>query len=460
MTNAAAQSLIRFGLGARPKEGQIRDPRAMLKAQLQGPDPGLASGAFAALPSGRDAVDALRADVKQRRALLQAGEKLPGNFKPRSRALYFADANAQLDWAASTDAGFRERLVWFWANHFTVSIYQGQTAGLAGPFIREAIRPHVTGNFTDMVLAVERHPAMLRYLNNDASIGPDSLLGQRTQRGLNENLGRECMELHTVGLAAGYSQTDVTNMAKILTGWSVAGSPKGGATGFKYRPFAHQPGAQTVLGRSFGGGEQAGIAALTFLSQYPTTYQLLARKLATHFVADTPPDAAVRQIAGVLLETGGDLAAAAAALVDLPQAWAPLTKLKTPMEYVISALRAGPPGGWPPGGEPPRGEQAPVNTPVILARLGQPLWGAPLPNGWSDQAADWDGSGAILSRVDWAYSYAARFDNGNIGVQPADIADAALGNLLRPATAAAISAAGSRREAVTLLFAAPEFQRR
>jgi uncharacterized protein (DUF1800 family) len=306
----------------------------------------------------------------------------------------------------------------------------------------------VNGNFTDMVLAVERHPAMLRYLNNAASVGPDSVIGQRKHLGLNENLGRECMELHTVGLAAGYSQADVTSMAKVLTGWSIAPSPKGDATGFKYRPFAHEPGPQVVMGQSFDGGEAAGVAALTYLSRYPTTYQSLARKLVVHFVADDPPPAAVQRIAAVLMETGGDLAAASAALVDLPEAWAPLTKLKTPMEYVVSALRAVPPG------------QPAVNYPGVLTRLGQPLWGAPLPNGWSDQAADWDGSGAVLSRVDWAYTYAGRVDNGEAGAQPAEIAHAALGGLLRPATADAIAVAGSRREAVTLLLASPEFQRR
>jgi uncharacterized protein (DUF1800 family) len=448
MVDAVAQSRIRFGLGAKAGDGWEGDPRGALKAQLRGPDPGLASGAFAGLPSGLDAVDALRADVLQRRALLAAGEKVQGNFKPQSRAIYIADATAQLDWAVGTDAGFRERLVWFWSNHFTVSIYQNQTAGLAGAFVREAIRPHVNGNFTDMVLAVERHPAMLRYLNNAASVGPDSVIGQRKHLGLNENLGRECMELHTVGLAAGYSQADVTSMAKVLTGWSIAPSPKGDATGFKYRPFAHEPGPQVVMGQSFDGGEAAGVAALTYLSRYPTTYQSLARKLVVHFVADDPPPAAVQRIAAVLMETGGDLAAASAALVDLPEAWAPLTKLKTPMEYVVSALRAVPPG------EPA------VNYPGVLTRLGQPLWGAPLPNGWSDQAADWDGSGAVLSRVDWAFTYAGRVDQGDAGAQPAEIANAALGGLLRPATADAVATAGSRREAVTLLLASPEFQRR
>jgi uncharacterized protein (DUF1800 family) len=449
MTDANAQAAIRFGLGNIPGQARESDPRGALKAQLLGPDPGQAAGAFDGLAAGVDGVDAVRADDVARRALLAAGTPLPGNFISQAHALYFADVVAQMGWAATTAAGFRERLVWFWTNHFTVSIFQGQTGPLVGAMVREAIRPHVNGNFTDMVLAVERHPAMLRYLANENSIGPDSVAGIRTGNGLNENLGRECMELHTVGLKAGYTQADVTNMARILTGWSVAGSDGGGdSTGFKYKPNTHEPGPRIVLGRSFDGGEEAGIEALTFLATYPTTYQLLAKKLVTHFVADNPPPAAVARIANTLRDTGGDLAAASAALVDLPQAWTPLTKLKTPLEYVVSAVRAAPPAD----GQPP------VDYIGTLNQLGQPLWGAPLPNGWPDQAANWDGSDAIIARINWAFTYAGRFDSG--GVEPSDIAGVALGGLLRPATARAVAAAGSRREAVTMLFSSPEFQRR
>ncbi len=451
MDNASAQALIRFGLGAGPNDDVAGDPRGALKAQLQGPDPGEASGAFAGLPAGLDAMDAVRADALAHKAFLLAG-KPPGQRPPaQTQALHQLDVAAQMGWAVTTGASFRERLVWFWANHFTVSIYQGQTVALAGPMIREAIRPHVNGNFTDMVLAVERHPAMLMYLANASSIGPDSPVGQRRHVGLNENLGRECMELHTVGLAAGYTQADVTNMARILTGWTTGGSDSGGdPTGFKYRADFHEPGSWPVMGQDFGGGEQSGIDALTYLSRYPTTYQLLARKLVTHFVADDPPPDAVAHIAGVLRETGGDLGAASAALVDLPAAWTPLTKLKTPLEYVVSMVRAAPPGPNDP----------PLNYQGISGQLGQPLWGAPLPNGWSDQAAVWAGSDAMLARVQWAYTYAARLDRGGAGVQPAALAGAALGPLLRPATAQAIGSAGSRREAVTMLFSAPEFERR
>jgi uncharacterized protein (DUF1800 family) len=451
MDELNAQAQIRFGLGLMPGQAVYADPRGALKAQLQGPDPGLASGAFDQLPTGREAVDAIRADVVMRNSIRNQNLPLAGNFHPQTMAFRNADIAAHMNWAVTTPAGFRERLVWFWANHFTVSLYQGETAVLIGPMLREAIRPHVNGNFTDLVLAAERHPAMLLYLNNAHSIGPDSPAGLRSGKGLNENLGRECMELHTVGLAAGYSQTDVTNMAKILTGWSVAGTPDGGdETGFLYRPTTHEPGPQTVLGHSFDGGEQAGIDALTFLSRQPTAYQMIARQLVTHFVADDPPPDAVAKIAGVLMDTGGDLAAASAALVDLPEAWAPLTKLKTPMDYVVSVVRAAPP----PAGQPP------VPYVQILAQLGQLLWGALLPNGWPDQAAAWDGADAILARVDWAFTYAGRFENGDAGVQPADIAAVALGPMLRPATADAIANAGSRREAVTMLFTSPEFQRR
>jgi uncharacterized protein (DUF1800 family) len=183
MDQAAAQALIRFGLGAGPQDAATGDPRGALKAQLQGPDPGQAAGAFDGLPAGLDAVDAIGADAAAKKAAAlnppPPGTKVGG----QAQAMYQADVAAQFGWAAATPYGFRERLVWFWSNHFTVSILQGQTAPLVGPMIREAIRPHVTGNFTDMVLAVERHPAMLRYLANEGSIGPDSVVGIKTGRG-------------------------------------------------------------------------------------------------------------------------------------------------------------------------------------------------------------------------------------------------------------------------------------
>lgn len=443
MQSDGVQALVRFGLGAKAGESPPTDPRAWLAAQLDGPDPALATESFRTLPNGAAALAAMRADREERKRLLAAGTPLKGHFKSEALRLFLADTHADLDWAVATPAPFRERLVWFWANHFSVSVRQGGVLALAGPFIREAIRPHVTGRFTDMVLAAERHPAMLLYLSNAYSIGPNSQVGRRTGRGLNENQGRECMELHTVSLAAGYSQADVISMAKLLTGWSI--SPDRPPTGFLYRPLAHEPGPQFVLGQKFPPGEEGGIAALRFLSTYHTTWTALGEKLVRHFVADDPPPAAVRRIASVLADSSGDLRAASLALIDLPEAWQPLTKLKTPREYLVSVLRAAPDGA-----------RRETRTLAILRKLGQPLWAAPLPNGWSDVAADWVDSDAVLGRIGFGFSHALRAP----AVGPSQLADAALGPLLRPETAMAIGRAGSRPEAVSLLFAAPEFQRR
>ncbi|MGH7067776.1 MAG: DUF1800 domain-containing protein [Acetobacteraceae bacterium] len=443
MEEAAFQALTRFGLGALPAEAPPEDPRSWLAAQLEGPDPGLASGRFHGFPDGAGGLAAMRADRRERQRLRAAGIPLQGHFKSEAFRLYSNDARAQLDWAVATPAPFRERLVWFWANHFTVSIRQGGVAALVGAFVREAIRPHVTGTFPEMVLAVERHPAMLLYLSNAYSVGPDSKIGLRTGRGLNENLGRECMELHTVGLASGYTQADVTGMAKLLTGWSV--SPERPPIGFLFRPSAHEPGPQTLLGKRFPPGEAGGTEALRFLASYPTTWQELARKLTRHFVADDPPTPAVTKIAAVLAATGGDLGAASRTLIDLPEAWQPLAKLKTPLEYVISVLRAA---------SPEEGRALPY--PTVLRKLGQPLWAAPLPNGWADRAADWAGSDSVLARIGFGYSEALRTRPRD----PLGLAYATLGPLLHPDTVTAMRRAGSRQQAVSLLFASPEFQRR
>jgi uncharacterized protein (DUF1800 family) len=428
MDTRTAQALVRFGLGRRGAEPLPSDPTAWLLDQLQQPDP----TRLAEPPTTASGLSALRDD---RETKPPAGES-------KSRALFKAQAAAQLANAVTTPAPFRERLVWFWSNHFVVSLKQGQCAAVAAAFVEEAIRPNVTGSFGDMVLAVMRHPAMLLYLDNASSFGPDSPLGQRTHRGLNENLARECMELHTVSPLAGYSQADVTSFAKILTGWSI--DLKADPPGFRYRPFAHEPGIQTVLQQQFTPDEAGGVAALAFLANHPATHRFLATKLVRHFVADDPPEDAVRRIETVLRDTNGNLGAASAALVQLDAAWEPHTKLRTPMEYVIASVRA--------LDVPP--DQMPLLG--ILAGLGQPLWTAPAPNGWPDQAADWAGPEAMLRRIDWAGGFAGRVGQRDV----MQIADDTLGPLLRPETSDVIRRAGSRREAMTLLLTSPEFQRR
>lgn len=433
MDAGAAVALIRFALGRRGAEALPADPQAWLRAQLRDADP----APFAALPDTAACLAALHQDRVEK----------PPPGEGRVGPLFRADAVTQLGWQLETPAPFRERLVWFWANHFTVSRRQGGTTAVAGAFVREAIRPHVTGRFSDMLLAVMRHPAMLLYLDNAGSVGPESRAGQRLHRGLNENLARECLELHTVSPAAGYTQADVTNFAKVLTGWSVeiAKDP----AGFVFRPFAHEPGDWTVMGRAFSAGEAGGQDALRFLAAHPATHRFLAEKLVAHFVADTPPPDAVRRIEGVLRDTQGDLGAASAALIDLPAAWQPAAhgggKFRSPQDYAVAVLRA---LDLPEAKRPDL-----VNT---LNALGQPLWNAPLPNGWPDRAADWASPEAMLRRIDWTYAMAGRAG----GMDPDAVADAALGPLLTPATRKAMHRAGSRRDALTLALASPEFQRR
>ena len=424
MDSDTAQALIRFGFGRRGAEPAPPDPRAWLQGQLRAAGP-------APLAPTDIALEALRADRRDK----------PKPMQSRTRALFLRDALAHLTQALTTDQPFRERLVWFWTNHFTVSIRQGPVAGLVGPFVAEAIRPHVTGQFGDMLRAVMRHPAMLLYLSNAFSIGPDSPAGRRTGRGLNENLARESLELHTVGLASRFTQADVTSYAKILTGWSI--NIKGDPPGFLFRRFAHEPGWQTLLGHRFPPGEDGGVQALAFLAAHPATQRHLATELVRHFVADDPPAAAVTHIAGVLTRTGGDLGAAAAALVGLPGAWRAETKLRSPQELLVGAGRA-------------LGVRQ-ANQPMLgaLHLLSQPLWAAPQPNGWADRARDWAAPEAMLRRVDFAYALA-----GRVPRPAAAVGRDALGSRLRPATRTALARAGSRRDALALLLSSPEFQRR
>ena len=423
-------ALARFGLGCRGAETLPPDPAAWLAEQLSGPEPARAAEA----PTAASGLAALCDDRQNK----PEGEK-------RARALFRRDATAALANAVTTSSPCRERLVWFWTNHFTVSLRRPDCAALAGAFVEEAIRPHVTGRFDTMLLAVMRHPAMLIYLDNWGSVGPDSPAGLRNHRGLNENLARECLELHTVSPAAGYTQEDVTNFARLLTGWSV--ELRDDPLGFRFRPNAHEPGEQVVLGQRFPPGEAGGLEALRFLAAHPSTHRHLAGKLVRHFVADDPSEDAVRRIEGVLRDTGGDLGAAAVALTTLDAAWQPQTKLRTPLDFVVAALRA--------LDVPPPTEEKPC---VIggLAGLGQPLWSAPQPNGWPDRAADWAGPEALLRRIDWACALTGRL----AGPDPTEVAEASLGPLLQPATLEAMHRAGSRRDALTLLLTAPEFQRR
>lgn len=428
----AAHATIRFGLGPRPGElAEVgRDPRGWLAAQI------------AAIPPVPEAVRAAAPDAATALAITFDQQRRQPEPNP-VREAYRAGVGALTGFWATTEAPFFERWAMFWANHLTVSQRSGNIGALVADYYLAAIRPNVLGRFETLLEAAIRHPAMLRYLDNANSIGPNSQAGQRRNRGLNENLAREILELHTLSPAAGYTQADVTSLARIITGWST-GNP--GPTAFVFRANTHEPGEKTLLGRTFPEGEGGGLAALAFLANHPATFRFLATKIARHFIADDPPEAAVGAIAARLATTGGDLGAAARLLVGLEAAWAvPLAKLRTPADLVIATCRA--------LGDP-LGDAQRLGA---IGTLGQPLFSAPAPNGWPDKADAWAAPEATLRRIEWAGTIVARLSDPP---DPRAVLDATLGPLADRATRSAVSGAESRRDGLVVLLASPAFQRR
>ncbi|MGO4830741.1 DUF1800 family protein [Rhizobiaceae sp. 2RAB30] len=361
----------------------------------------------------------------------------------------FAEIAARLERFRNVDIGFGERLVAFWTNHFAVQRATNDlVAGLAGTFEREAIRPHVTGRFADMLLAATQHPAMLISLDNYASIGPDSLLGRTGPRGLNENHARELMELHSVGVRAGYSQADVTELAKVLTGWTVdQNTTRPAAYGrFYFNGPAHEPGARTVMGRVYRQtGVDQGNAVIADLAANPSTASHIADKLVRHFVSDEPDPELVASLAGTFRKTHGDLRAVAMALINSPLAWStPATKLKTPQQFLWSSVRA-------------LGLQLkPYFVHRTLVDLGQALWNPPSPQGYKDDVATWLAPDAMAVRVEAAEIMASQ---PNTVGDPRQIAADVIGSRLSAETADAIARAESREQGLALLLMSPEFQR-
>jgi len=363
---------------------------------------------------------------------------------PLPRQLFRKEAQAHFDAAINAEIGLVERLVWFWSNHFCVN---ADATVMAGGFEREAIRPHVLGRFEDMLLAVECHPAMLLYLNNEQSIGPESVAGINRDKGLNENLAREILELHTLGVRTVYSQADVTNFAKVLTGWTVlppVSNPDHGGE-FAFLGRAHEPGIQTVIGNAYAeGGVAQGRVVLADLARHPATARHVATKLARHFIADDPPSALVERLTQRYLDTDGDLKEVTIALIAASESWVPeQSKIKRPNEWIAAALRA--------TGEP-------GDIPRILQAsnlLGEPLWRPPAPKGFSDDNAAWlDGLG---QRLEIANAFAHR---EGLSHEPEAVMETALGPLASTETRSTIARAESRPQALTMLLMTPEFLRR
>lgn len=471
--DVGAIAVNRFGYGLRSQDALPADPKRWLLDQLDRFDP--RPSTIAAVPTTAQIVRALgeyqQAIIAERKNRLNmpAGDQSMTEKVARRAAVQAAVENyitmlgARTSAAVASDTPFMERLTHFWANHFAVSTEKFQVAGLAGTMEFDAIRPNLLGSFHDLVLAVERHPAMLLYLDQAQSVGANSTIGARVAArgvrkvGLNENLAREIMELHTLGVRTGYTQADVTEFAKALTGWTVAGL-RGGAQrrmiddeapgSFLFVEEMHEPGDRTIMGKRYKqDGVRQAAAIIDDLTRSPATARHVATKLARHFTGDTPPSALVSNLAEAYQKTNGNLPSLYRVLIESRECWSPApAKFKSPWDWTVSALRA-------------------VNLQSLngaqianlTKQLGQPIWRPGSPAGFDDIDAAWAGPDAIMKRVDAAARLA---DRAGPSADVRALAARVLAGSAGPDTLTAISRCASPVEGAALMLVAPEFMRR
>ena len=399
--------------------------------------------------------------------------------------------------AAYSERQLEEVMVDFWFNHFNVFAGKGQTRAYLTEYERDAIRPNVFGKFRTLLGATAHSPAMLFYLDNWQSAAPEGARtsevgkGQRRRsrigmnrrgrsgmpartipdlppaqnrrpRGLNENYARELMELHTVGVDGGYTQKDVQEVARAFTGWTIANPRQGG--GFQFEPRLHDDGDKIVLGHRIkaGGGARDGEEVLDILAGHPATARFIATKLARRFIADEPPAAVVDRAAARFRDTKGDIREVVRAIITSPEFFAPAAyraKVKTPFEYVVSAVRA-------------TSAETANAMPLVqaLRQLGMPPYGCQPPTGYADRAEAWVNTGALLNRMNFAMALtggrlggivASRIGQGGSPEAARDaIVEAVLAGDLAPSTRATVARASTGSQAAALLLGSPEFQRR
>ncbi|MEO0817352.1 MAG: DUF1800 family protein [Pseudomonadota bacterium] len=451
----AAIAVTRFGLGG--TEGEIRtaeaDPVGWLQRQLTP----TAFGTFKdnGLLSAQEHVMAFfdhRVIRQQSRRSSAPPDMNPAgvaSFGRHIRQTLIKEVSARSDFGSTTQAPFHERLTRFWANHFSVSSQKFQVAAMAGAYEREAIRPNILGSFADLAEAAIFHPAMLVYLDNWQSVGPNSRAGRRRDIGLNENLAREVLELHTVTPASGYTQDDVTEFARALTGWTL-GNPRIASDQLGETLFlglTHEPGSRTVLQKRYSdaGGEQAR-SIVRDLARHPATASHIATKLARHFVADAPPPALIDRLATAFLQSDGDLMALYNALLTAPEAWVrQQEKVKTPDDLLTSTSRMiGLTSVF--AGEPRD----------VLESFAQLPFNAPSPEGWPDTKDAWIGPDSLNKRIEWARRVSSRQSS----TDARDFLEQALGDLVSSETRQAVIRAESGTQGLTLALMSPEFQRR
>lgn len=456
MPDISTYTAIRFGTGIADNQKPASGPVEML-ANLEQPDrmtDRFPTSGFA---------DRLKMSVnliklRKARRKKNATEEIQARFyaqRKEIRKIAFSDTLNHAARAIYSPDGFRERLGMFWADHFTIRQRGDGYQGSQAVYVTEAIRPHIAGRFADMLRAAVTHPLMLDYLDQVVSVGPNSKFGKAKKRGLNENLAREVLELHTLGVGGPYTQKDVTQLAELFTGMTVDRQ-----TGFKFQPNIAEPGAERVLGRKYGGWwpRMSHIeAALEDLALHPSTARHLARKLVVHFISDTPDKGMVDDVAAAYRDSEGDLMATYTALLNHPLAFQNFgQKAKRPDEFLISAVRA---------------LEIPAKSFLSLKerKAGQYFFGPMAamgmrhqrptgPDGWPEELDAWLSPQGLAARIQWSMAVPGQIR------KPLPDANAflkvALADAASPDLTWAVSVSETKREAIGLIFASPEFNRR
>ena len=449
---------IRFGYGLSPQVAAPGGIDAMI-AGLQGPD--TMADAFPVEPFDTFRLRMIEVAKAAEQRRKNRGTPKAEAAKKRRNELNAAARKDGLRWAGHvllrriwSPTAFRERLVAFWADHFTAHGKRGVIRRATSPYIQEAIRPHIAGRFDDMLQAAVAHPVMLEYLDQSRSMGPGSKRAGKKNRGLNENLAREVLELHTLGVGGPYTQQDVRQLAELFTGLSF--TPQ---DGFTFRKDFVEPGAETVLGTTYADDTTTAPirAVLSDLAAHPATAAHLARKLAVHFVADDPDPGLLAALEAAYLETDGNLLALYEVLLNHPTAWAPeLTNFKPPLDFMSSAMRSL---------AVPEALLMRFNEKKMRRVFAAPLtqmgqqWQRPLgPDGWPEEDAHWITPQGLAGRVAWAMD-APEFIL-RVLPDPRRFVDTALGDRADDAVRFAAAAAESKPEAIGLVLMSPAFQRR
>lgn len=450
VVSKASIAVNRFGYGARGNELEQAkvNPKQWVKSQLQAisysadfPDSNtILLEHFNYQQNKKDNKNNKKQQVNRKPSI----DKNNNNYTRKMMVTMSADTIEQ---AVTSSNSVSWRLLDFFSNHFSVSAGGRLMAGLVSTLEREAIAPNLLGNFADLLIAVEQHPAMLIYLNNERSFGPNSKIGKRRRKGLNENLAREILELHTLGVNGGYQQTDIVELAKAITGWSVINLKKEKGDGFKFRANGHESGDRKILGKNYSAkGVLQGEQMLRDLAVNPATAKYICYKLAHHFVSEKPAEALLIKMEQAWLKTSGNIKQVMMTLFDADEAWLDTTqKFKTPREFVISAHRV--------LSETKIHSKAVYNT---LTTLGQKPFNSGSPAGYSDNQKDWAGASALMSRIDWT----ARVSSFRKNANAEKLIKKAFGQSISEHSYQVIMRAESRQQAFILFLMSPEFQRR